>query len=151
MDSFIKLCRKNNLKVTPQRSLIYKELVGSKDHPSAETLYKKVKKIFPTISFDTVYRTLLTFFKIGAADILTIPGEPKRFDGEIEKHDHFRCVKCDNIINVYDGPSRINIPESISRRFDVLDSKVIFEGICDKCKKADDLNKNTGKGKNDGR
>ena len=137
MGSFIKLCRKNNLKITPQRSLIYKELVESKEHPNAEALYK-------------VYRTLLTFLKIGAADILTIPGEPKRFDGEIKKHDHFRCMKCGNIINVYDGPSRINIPESISKRFDVLESKVIFEGICDKCKKTDGLNKNTGKGENNG-
>jgi Fur family peroxide stress response transcriptional regulator len=150
MEFFIKLCRKNNLRITPQRSLIYKELIESKDHPSAEALYKEVKKTFPTISFDTVYRTLLTFSKIGAAVILTIPGEPKRFDGDIRKHDHFRCIKCDSIIDVYDGPSSINIPESISKKFDVLDSKVVFEGICDKCKKIEDLNKNTGKGKNNG-
>jgi Fur family peroxide stress response transcriptional regulator len=149
MESFIKLCRKNNLKITPQRSLIYKELVESREHPSAEALYKKVKKTFPTISFDTVYRTLLTFSKIGAANILTIPGEPKRFDGEIQKHYHFRCIKCDNIVNIYDGPSSIDIPESISKRFDVLDSKVIFEGICDKCKKIYDLDKNAKKGGND--
>jgi len=81
MEFFNGLCKKNNLRVTPQRSLIYKELVGSKDHPSVEILYRKVKKKFPAISFDTVYRTLLTFSKIGIADILTIPGEPKRLTG----------------------------------------------------------------------
>jgi Fur family peroxide stress response transcriptional regulator len=146
MDFFIKLCRENNLKITPQRSLIYKELVESKEHPSAETLYKKVKKTFPTISFDTVYRTLLTFSKIGAATILTIPGGPKRFDGDIQKHDHFRCIRCDSIIDIYDGPSHIDIPESISKRFNVLDSKIVFEGICDKCKKAENLDKEYRKG-----
>ncbi|MFA5015295.1 MAG: transcriptional repressor [Actinomycetota bacterium] len=135
MESFILLCKKNNLKITPQRSLIYKELVGSKDHPSAETLYKKVKRIFPTISFDTVYRTLLTFSKIGIADILTLPGEPKRFDGDKNKHYHFRCIKCDDIIDINDSSNIIKIPESISRKFDILNSKIIFEGICDKCKK----------------
>jgi Fur family peroxide stress response transcriptional regulator len=125
----------NILKITPQRSLIYKELVGSKDHPSAETLYRKVKKIFPAISFDTVYRTLLTFSKIGIADILTLPGEPKRFDGDQNRHYHFRCMKCDNIIDINDSGYIIKVPESISRKFDILDSKIIFEGICDKCKK----------------
>ncbi len=141
MEFFTGICKKNNLKITPQRSLIYKELVESKDHPSAEVLYKKVKKIFPTISFDTVYRTLITFSKIGAADILTIPGEPKRFDGVRKRHYHFRCIKCNNIIDVYDSSSQINIPESVAKRFDVLDLKIIFEGICDKCKKTGDLNK----------
>ncbi|HEY4695638.1 MAG TPA: Fur family transcriptional regulator [Candidatus Hydromicrobium sp.] len=135
MESLIKLCKRNNLKVTPQRSLIYRELVESKDHPSAEILYKKVKKIFPTISFDTVYRTLLTFSKIGIADILTLPGEPKRFDGDRNRHYHFRCMKCDNIIDIENDSNIIKIPESISRKFDILNSKIIFEGICDKCKK----------------
>ncbi len=134
MESFTGLCRKNNLRVTPQRSLIYKELIGSKDHPSAEVLYRKVKKKLPAISFDTVYRTLLTFSKIGIADILTIPGEPKRFDGDRKRHYHFRCIKCGNIIDIHDSSYSINIPESISTKFDVLDSKIIFEGICDKCK-----------------
>jgi Fur family peroxide stress response transcriptional regulator len=135
MESFIEICKKNDLKVTPQRSLIYKELVESRDHPSAEVLYKKVKKIFPTISFDTVYRTLLTFSKIGIADILTLPGEPKRFDGDRKRHYHFRCVKCDNIIDIHDDSYSIKIPKNISRKFNVLNFKIIFEGICDKCKK----------------
>lgn len=134
MESFISLCKKNNLKITPQRSLIYKELLVSKDHPSAEILYKKVKKIFPAISFDTVYRTLLTFSKIGIADILALPGEPKRFDCDKNRHYHFRCIKCGNIIDIKDS-NIIKIPESISSKFDILDSKIIFEGICDKCKK----------------
>ena len=134
MESFISLCKKNNLKITPQRSLIYKELLESEDHPSAEILYKKVKRIFPAISFDTVYRTLLTFSKIGIADILALPGEPKRFDGDKNRHYHFRCIKCGNIIDIKDS-NIIKIPESISSKFDILDSKIIFEGICDKCKK----------------
>lgn len=133
MESFTELCKKNNLKATPQRILIYKKLVESKDHPSAEVLYKKVKKIFPTISFDTVYRTLLTFSKIDIVDILTLPGEPKRFDGDKSKHYHFRCKNCDNIIDIHDSSCNIEIPESIRRKFDILDSKIIFEGICDKC------------------
>ncbi len=135
MENFTELCKKNNLKITPQRSLIFKELMNSKDHPSAEILYKKVKEVFPAISFDTVYRTLLTFCRIGAAEILTLPGEPKRFEGNRDKHYHFRCVKCDHIIDIYDNSYKLDIPESISKKFEVLSSKIIFEGICDKCKK----------------
>ena len=114
MEPFVLLCKKNNLKITPQRSLIYKELLASKDHPSAEALYRKVKKIFPAISFDTVYRTLLTFSKIGIADILTLPGEPKRFDGDKNRHYHFRCMKCDNIIDINDSGYVITVPVRFS-------------------------------------
>lgn len=137
MDYFTELCKKNDLKVTPQRSLIYKELSGSKEHPSAEVLYKKVKKVFPNISFDTVYRTLVTFSKIGAADILTIPGKVKRFEGNKKRHYHFRCIKCNDIIDIHEDYSGINVPESIAKKFDIIDTKIVFEGICDRCKEAD--------------
>lgn len=144
MNNFRELCKKNNLKVTPQRSLIFKELVSSREHPSAEDLYRKVKQVFPAISFDTVYRNLLTFQKTGIADILALPGEPKRFDGNKDNHHHFRCLKCGRIIDIFDNSCRVNVPESIAGRFVVTDSKIVFEGICDRCKKNDVYKKEKG-------
>jgi len=57
---FTSQCREAGLKVTPQRIAIYRELLQTDEHPSAEMLYEKVKKTFPSISLDTVNRTLLT-------------------------------------------------------------------------------------------
>ena len=58
---FEQLCRQAGLKVTPQRVEIYKELVRSSEHPSAEMLHRKVSKIFPNISLDTVNSELSHF------------------------------------------------------------------------------------------
>jgi Fur family peroxide stress response transcriptional regulator len=127
-------CKEHNLRITPQRSVIYKELISSKDHPSASTVFKKVREIFPDISFDTVNRTLLTFAEIGIVSMVEGYGEPKRFDADINSHHHFRCIKCNNIIDFQHKPfNKIKVPGYIQKQFTVLNKRVLLEGICDKC------------------
>ena len=127
-------CRQVGLKVTPQRIAIYKELLKTDEHPSAEMLYEKVSKILPNISLDTVNRTLLTLSEIGAATVLEGSGDAKRYDAELEKHQHFKCVKCKRIIDFHHRPfDNIKIPAEISEKFTVLRKTVYLEGICDLC------------------
>ncbi len=136
IDRFKHKCRANNLKITPQRTTIYRELVKSKDHPSASTIYNKLRKIFPDISFDTVNRTLLTFNEIGLVSVVEGYGESKRFDPDTKSHHHFRCIKCNDIIDIHHRSfDNIKIPEEIQRQYTVLNQRVVMEGICDKCGK----------------
>lgn len=132
---FTSLCRKIGLRVTPQRIEIYKELIKTDEHPSAEILHGKVKKTFPNISFDTVNRTLLTLNEIGAAFIVEGSGDVRRFDGGLEKHQHFKCTKCKRIVDFHHQPfDDIKVPASIGKRFTVLRKSIYLEGICDLCK-----------------
>jgi len=132
---FTSLCRKTGLRVTPQRIEIYKQLINTDEHPSAEMLYEKVKKTFPSISFDTVNRTLLTLNEIGAAFIVEGSGDVRRFDGGMEKHQHFKCIKCKRIVDFQHKPfGNIKLPSSLARKFTVLKKVVYLEGICDQCK-----------------
>jgi len=136
MNAFKVSCREAGLKVTPQRMAVYKALIESKEHPSADMVYRKVRKIFPNISLDTVNRTLLTLAEIGAAFIVEGSGDVKRFDGGLEKHQHFKCIKCKRIIDFHYKPfDDITVPRSISEKFTVLKKTVYLEGICDLCKK----------------
>ena len=131
---FEQLCRQTGLKVTPQRIEIYKKLVKSSEHPSAEMLHRKVKKIFPNISLDTVNRTLLKLADICVAFIVEGSGDAKRFDGGLQVHQHFKCIKCKRIIDFHHKPfDNIRVPKAISERFKVLRKTVYFEGICDAC------------------
>ena len=133
---FTDLCRKKGLRVTPQRIEIYKELIKTDDHPSAETVYEKVRKTYPNISFDTVNRTLLTLIEIGAAFTVEGSGDVRRFDGGTEKHQHFKCIKCKRIIDYHHKPfDVIKLPAGIGNKFTVLKKSVYLEGICDLCKK----------------
>lgn len=132
---FTGLCRENGLKVTPQRIAIYQELLKTNEHPSAETLYEKVREIFPSISLDTVHRTLLTLSEIGAATVVEGTGDAKRFDGDLAKHQHFRCVKCKRIVDFHYEPlDNLKIPAEIEGRFTVLRTTVYVEGLCDSCR-----------------
>ena len=51
-------CAEAGLKMTGQRRVILKVLGTSEDHPSVEAVYERAKKIDPSISIATVYRTL---------------------------------------------------------------------------------------------
>ena len=135
LNLFMAKCRENNLKITPQRTAIYKEFSGACDHPSADLIFKRLRKKFPHISLDTVNRTLLAFADIGVAKVVEGYGKPKRFDPDIKNHHHFQCIKCYRIIDFHDKTyDNINVPSDIRSRLTVLNKKVVLEGICDKCK-----------------
>jgi len=127
-------CREIGLRVTPQRIAVYRELLKTSEHPSAEVLHRKVRRLFPSISLDTVNRTLLTLAEIGAAFVVEGSGEPKRFDAGPKSHQHFKCIKCKRIIDFRHKPfDNIPVPKTLSRRFTILRKTVYFEGICDLC------------------
>ncbi len=135
MELFHTKCRQANLRITPQRTTIYKTLIESKDHPSAEMLRRKIRRNFPNISLDTINRTLLTLRDIGAAYILEGSGDPKRFEGNLKTHQHFKCVKCRRIVDFRHKPfDNIKVPPILSKQFTVLRKTVYFEGICDRCR-----------------
>jgi len=134
MQAFEAKCHRASLKVTPQRMAIYRILVESKEHPSAERVYQQVRKELPNISFDTVNRTLLTLNDIGAAFVVEGSGDAKRFDGNLQSHQHFKCVKCKRIIDFHHKPfDNISVPKAICGKFKILRKTVYFEGICDLC------------------
>ena len=137
LDQFRKRCKENNLKVTPQRIIIYRELLRSDDHPNAEALHKRITDIIPDISLATVNRTLLTFNKIGLIKNVEGYGEPRRYDPKMETHHHFRCLNCNSIIDFdYKPYDDIIIPAKLKKSYSILSKKVLLEGYCDKCRKS---------------
>ena len=136
IDVFQTKCRKAGLKVTPQRLAVYKALIETKQHPSAEMVFRNARKVFPNISLDTVNRTLAILSKIGAASTVEGSGDAKRFDGNLKPHQHFKCIKCKRIIDFYYKPfDNIRVPKSLDKKLNILRKTVYFEGICDLCAK----------------
>jgi Fur family transcriptional regulator, peroxide stress response regulator len=131
----VNLCKKNRLKVTPQRIIILEHLMKDKSHPSAESIYIVVKKKLPGISFDTVNRTLNTFTKLGFIDMIESISTPRRFDGDTDNHHHFCCEICDEIYDFkIDDLTLPEIPVKIKNEFVIKNMRVVLRGICPKCK-----------------
>jgi Fur family peroxide stress response transcriptional regulator len=129
-------CKQHNLSITPQRTAIYQELMKAKNHPDSEDIFRKIKTIFPAISLDTVYRTLSKFAEIGLAHLVEGYGESKRYDPDTNSHHHFRCSKCNKIVDFHDESyDKLKIPKAFQKNFRVTNVKIILEGTCDECVK----------------
>jgi len=136
LELFRDKCRQHDISITPQRVAIYSVLIDARDHPSAEAVYNRVKVTFPDISIDTVYRTLSTFSEMGLVDEVEGYGEAKRYDPDLKPHHHFRCKRCNKIVDFRD--ERLNkrrLPPAIRAKFSVFSVKVVAEGLCDECRR----------------
>jgi len=132
--AFLEICQQYQLKVTPQRMVIYNQLLQSDVHPSADAIYQSVKRQYPNISYDTVNRTLLTFAEIGVVDVLETFGGAKRFDPQVTPHHHLHCTQCGKVIDFYSPDyDNLAVPESVGKQFRVISKRVVLRGICQAC------------------
>jgi len=136
MQRFTEICRQNGMKVTHQRTEVFRELAGADDHPDAETLYQSVRKRVPAISRDTVYRTLSTLEEQGLirkAEILSSRG---RYDANMDRHHHFVCTECGRVHDFYSEKlDDLPIPKSVATLGHVESSHVQLRGMCSACAK----------------
>ncbi len=121
------------LRLTHQRIMVYNAVISSKDHPSAETIYEALKKEIPTISLDTVYRTLSTLDQLGLIKRVQL-FDYIRFEPDLSRHHHFICNKCKKIIDFYwPEIDEVPVPENLKALGEVLDQMVEVRGICKEC------------------
>ena len=50
MENITAVFKEKKLKLTPQRLAVYKYLMSTKEHPSAESIYKAIQTEYPTMS-----------------------------------------------------------------------------------------------------
>lgn len=125
------------MKYSRQREMILECVNSSMDHPTADTIYARVRAMDPKVSLGTVYRNLNLLSEMGQLRKVAVPGNSERFDHTLEDHAHAVCTQCGAVIDVMTG----NLPEllqsmsddsgySISRR------EVVLVGLCPDCQKA---------------
>jgi len=127
---------KNTLRMTHQREVILDELGRSKNHPTADTLYERVKKRLPRISLATVYRNLEILSEAGMIKKLEISGRQKRFDWDLEEHNHIFCVQCRRVDNIeLDRDQHLSLPTDQDLGYQIAGCRVEFFGVCPRCQK----------------
>lgn len=119
---------------TMQKLIILGYLRGVKTHPSADIVYKEVKKKLPSISQATVYRVLNNFEKKGEIQAISTK-DNVHFDGDISDHAHFVCEKCGKVYDVMNECAGCGILNKKRVKAGVIKSyKINFYGICNVCK-----------------
>ena len=81
-------------RVTRQRTVILEELRKLTCHPTADELCDIVRRRLPHISLGTVYRNLDHLAEEGIVLRLDMAGKSKRYDGNIQPHQHGVCDEC---------------------------------------------------------
>ena len=129
----VEILKSKGIQVTPQRLAIFEQLMGRKDHPSAEMIFNSIKDDFPSLTLVTVYNTLQ---KLESSD-LCIKVNPlhtsARYDGNTQLHQHLVCNNCQRIIDIHDASVSVQLPEEVSEKFKVVDQSVTFYGTCAEC------------------
>ena len=115
-----------------KREAIRRSLAESREHPSAEMLYRELKEDYPDLSLGTVYRNLALFREEGEAICVGNIAGQDRFDADTAPHAHFICVKCGRVLDV-DAPAP-DIPELPGLPGEVQSCALTFYGVCDHCK-----------------
>jgi Fur family peroxide stress response transcriptional regulator len=136
LEDFKRICRRTGIRVTHQRLEIFQALVRSHGHPAAESIYAEVKIRVPTISLDTVYRTLNTLAQHGVLMKLQLDTRA-RFDTNLEPHHHFVCKECKGIVDFDWSELDEMKPPRNAARLGRIDLKYLeLRGICNRCLEA---------------
>ena len=134
VDRFKRGLRQAGVKLTHQRIEIFRELAKSLDHPDADTIYRKVGKRIPTISLDTVYRTLWLLLDLGLIKTLGTFRERTRFDANMTSHHHFVCSVCGMTRDFYSEElDSLEVPQSAKSLGHIETTHVEVRGLCLAC------------------
>jgi Fe2+ or Zn2+ uptake regulation protein len=95
----------NGQRFTEQRAAVYRFLMGTTSHPTADDVFTSVRHDIPDISLATVYKSLETLVGCGLATKLTYGDGSARYDGRTDPHHHARCLTCGKVVDV---PGRID-------------------------------------------
>lgn len=124
-------------RMTRQRSELLKELKASKMHPTADELFHSLRGRLPKISLATVYRNLERLEAEGLIRVVNVPGQPRRYDGDLSSHYHIRCVICGKVDDVmFDSVPDLGKVAVQSGNYRMLGMRLEFEGVCEECRRA---------------
>lgn len=138
LGQFKAAARKSGVKLTHQRLEIFREVASSVEHPDAETVFRAVQARMPTVSLDTVYRTLWMLNDLGLITTLGPRRGTVRFDGNIEHHHHYICVRC-GLTRDFESAAfnALRIPNAVNRFGRVIATHVEVRGMCAGCAKVE--------------
>lgn len=106
----------HGLKVTHQRMVIYQVLQDTDTHPAAEGIYEKIKKIIPSISLGTIYKTLEVFVEKGLIKRINTSEGNMRYDARMDNHNHIYCTNTKEIIDFKDEELEMLIRDFLKRK-----------------------------------
>jgi Fur family transcriptional regulator, peroxide stress response regulator len=121
---------------TDQRAAVYRYLLGTKRHPTADEVFTNVRSQIPDISLATVYKALETLVGCGLAEKMTYGDGSARYDGRTDVHHHARCLGCGEVIDIDGELAGAALADLVAAPgFMVQGFRLELVGRCERCRR----------------
>jgi Fur family peroxide stress response transcriptional regulator len=134
LQRFKDAARQAGVRLTHQRLEVFREIAASIEHPAVEVIFRAVQSRVPTVSLDTVYRTLWMLEDLGLITTLGPRRGAVRFDANLTPHHHFTCTRC-GLTRDFESPTfdALRAPAAAKQLGDVRGVRVELRGLCQTC------------------
>ena len=123
----------NGQRFTDQRAAVYRFLLSTTDHPTADEVFTAVRADIADISLATVYKALETLVTCNLAVKLSYGDDSARYDARTDDHYHSRCLRCGQVRDV-PGEAPAHLPQiQVGEGFRVQGYRVEVIGLCPAC------------------
>ena len=121
--------RATGLKVTLQRLAVYRALLESHGHLTAEQVHQAVARDNAALSLSTVYNVLETLVEIGAISEIVTDDGAKLFDRTTAPHHHFVDLDTGEVLDIEDGAGiKLDLQGLARRGYAVQGAKLTVYG-----------------------
>ncbi len=118
-------------------NIILEIINASTNHMTAEQIFFKLKKMYPSVVLATIYNNLNNLYQQGKIRKISLEGCPDRYDKNT-RHDHLICSSCGKLSDVYLSDITAELEKQIGFKIDGYDLKVQY--ICPECRRAQNNN-----------
>jgi Fur family ferric uptake transcriptional regulator len=137
LDAFLSL---KGLRLTRQREVIVEAAFGTTEHFTADELWEMARKLDPTTSRATLYRTLSLLVEAGLLHEIDLGRDQKCYDPnfvEHPHHNHLICIDCDRVLEFEDAHLDV-LEDCITRRLGFRPTRkaIRIEAACEQLRKS---------------
>lgn len=133
-DIILKKLKQSGLKFTGKRQHIIDLFVNNHDNYfSAKDIYEHVKQTYPSVSYDTIYRTLSTLLKEEIIEQMEFSDDAAKYRLKCNEdhHHHLVCLECGSTFPMDDCPmdalrNKVGDFKVVNHRFEIY-------GYCNDC------------------
>jgi Fur family ferric uptake transcriptional regulator len=130
--------KREGLRFSRGRQLVFRKVIETHGHFSAEELAKLCLNLKPAVSRATVYRSLHEFLEAGVIRGTAFGDKHWHFEHlyDEKKHHHAICVRCHQFIEFPDLDEENRYRLILEKQgFKIIGHEMHFYGICRKCRK----------------
>ncbi|MDD3296769.1 MAG: Fur family transcriptional regulator [Candidatus Omnitrophica bacterium] len=133
MNNIIERLKASDIRITPQRVMVYQVLAAGKKHLTVEEIYERIKPKAPAISLATIYTILEAFKEKNLISEIRIKFDKSCFEARVDFHHHFYCQSCGKIFDIDITPCAVLEKKEVNGH-SIESLQGYFYGICRDCK-----------------